>query len=163
MAEIKNLKEMSKRMRLNSIDMAYNAGALGAHLGGGLSCIEIFAALFGRTAKLVGDHSEIDRIIVGKAHCVLAYYSALVEVGSLKIDDLKQFEKNGSQLAGHPKRNIDIGIDFSGGSLGMAAPVAVGMAISIKKHNRNNKVFLVLGDGECEEGTIWESLMIASH
>ena len=156
------IKCMANRMRMLSLDMAFNAGRNGAHLGGALSAIEIMAVLYGGVLKK-GYECDEDRVLISKAHCVLAYYSALYEAGVLSKEDIAGFEKNGSLLTGHPQRNLQKGIEYSGGSLGMAISVAVGMAIRKKKTERNGKVYVLLGDGECEEGSVWESLMVASH
>lgn len=153
-------------MRLRSLKMAYNAGNNGAHLGGGLSAIEIFATLYGSVLRydVKNPLTDLrDRLIVSKGHCVLAYYTALAQVGFLTEDDLNQFEKNGSFLHGHASRNLDKGIEFSGGSLSLGMSFAVGVAIAIKKRNLNSHVYVIVGDGECNEGLIWEAAMSASH
>ncbi len=163
---IENIIIMANRMRKKALKMALEAGKNGAHLGGGLSCIEILATLYGGIAKLDPKNplwKDRDRILISKAHCVLAYYTALYERGFLKEEDLNNFEKNGSDMPGHPLRNLEKGIEYSGGSLGMALSVGVGMAIDAKQKKRNNKIFVLLGDGECEEGAIWEAMMSASH
>ena len=156
------LKRMAKRMRLMSLKMAYNAGKSGAHLGGAMSAMEIMAVLYGSVIKTVKGR-ERDRVLLGKAHCVLAYYSALFEIGLLLPEDIEGFEQNGHILTGHPRRNPGKGIEYSGGSLGMAISTAVGMSIKLKFDNNPGRVFVLLGDGECQEGSVWESLMVADH
>ena len=166
MEKIEQLKYMAHQMRLRALKMAYDAGNNGAHLGGGLSAIEIFATLYGSVLKFDVNNpyfDDRDRLIVSKGHCVLAYYTALAHVGFLTEDDINQFEKNGSVLHGHASRNIDKGIEFSGGSLSMGMSFAVGVAIAAKKRKLNSHVYVIVGDGECNEGLIWEAAMSASH
>jgi transketolase len=157
---------MTKNMRRRALEMAWKAGNNGAHLGGGLSCMEIFAVLYGSIMNFQvadPDWAERDRFLVSKAHCVLAYYTALYEVGFLSLEELDTFEQNGSFLAGHPTVDLTHGIEYGGGSLGMAFSVGVGMAWDAKQKKRNNRVFVLLGDGECDEGSNWEAFMAASQ
>lgn len=160
------LTAMAKRMRLKALHMAFHAGKAGAHLGGGLSSIEILAVLYGEIARLDGSNpywEDRDRILISKAHCVLAYYTALNEIGFITDEELKLFEKNGSDLVGHPLKKIEKGIEYAGGSLGMALSVAAGMAIHGKAVNSKRKIYVLLGDGECEEGSIWEAMLFAAN
>ena len=104
-----------------------------------------------------------DRFILSKGHACLAYYAALNQIGVLNDQHLSSFEKDNSNLAGHPVKNLEKGIEFSTGSLGMGISIAVGLCIAFKKKKNENKVFVVVGDGECNEGSNWEALMSASH
>ena len=104
-----------------------------------------------------------DRFILSKGHACLAYYAALCEIGFIKKDELKTFEKNDSNLLGHPVANKELGIEFSNGSLGMGLSLGIGLCISSKKKKSNFKVYVILGDGECNEGSVWEAMMAASH
>ncbi|MGN1340404.1 MAG: transketolase [Oscillospiraceae bacterium] len=162
---VARLKEMSKRIRLNAIDMAFAAGEKGAHLGGGLSCVEIMAVLYGEVLRLDPENprwEDRDRFLPSKNHCVLAHFPALAEAGYLRQDELCDYVKNGSKLIGYP-RNVDIGLEYSGGSLGMAISVGVGMALSAREHKRPAKVYVLMGDGELNEGSIWEAFMSAAQ
>lgn len=162
---IDELELMAKRMRRLAIEMAHNAGNKGAHLGGGLSVIEIFAVLYGAILNVNPDNpydEERDIVLLGKAHGVLGYYTALYEKGFLSEEDINSFEVNGSMFIGHPVRNIKKGIEYSGGSLGMALSVGVGLALSAKVKNKSRKIYVILGDGECQEGAVWEALFSAS-
>lgn len=164
--DIQRLKEMALRMRQNILKMALAAGPHGAHLGGALSCVEILAALYGCVMKIDPSRPsspDRDRFIPSKGHCVLAYYTALFEIGLLTQDDIASFETNGTSFAGHPAQNIDKGIEFTGGSLGQAMPFAVGIALALKKRSQTSRTFVLLGDGECDEGANWEAFMSASH
>lgn len=159
-------KQFAKQLRLKALEMAYKSGKNGSHVGGGLSAIEIFAALFGGVMKFDvnnPDDEERDRLVVSKGHCVLAYYSALNAVGFMSQEDLDGFEVDGQHLHGHAFRNLNNGIEFSGGSLSMGMSFAVGQALACKKKNLSNKIFAIVGDGECDEGLIWESAMAASN
>src|SRR3989339_63054 len=159
-------QQLAIALRNRALKMALDSGSNGAHLGGGLSAIEIFATLYGAVMKYNSakpDDKERDRLIVSKEHCVLAYYTALNSFGFLSDDELLLFEQNGSFLHGHATRDISKGIEFSGGSLGMGVPYAVGVAIAGKRARLNHHVYVIVGDGECNEGSVWEALMSASH
>lgn len=157
---------MAKRMRLRALEMAYASGANGSHLGGGLSAIEILATLYHDLLNVdptnPSDENR-DRLIVSKGHCVLAYYTALYERGFLSEQDLQQFEQNGYHWHGHAMRDLTHGIEFSGGSLSMGISFAVGEAIACKAKGFDSRVYVLVGDGECDEGLIWEAAMSAAH
>lgn len=158
------IEHMAKRMRLLSLEMAHNAGKNGAHLGGGLSAIEIFAVLYGEILQVDSDNpnwSERDIVLLGKGHGVLAYYTALYEKGFLSREDIESFENNGTKFIGHPVKNVAKGIEYSSGSLGMALSVGAGMALSAKRRGSRKKIYVILGDGECQEGSIWEAMFFA--
>lgn len=163
---IKNLRQMATRMRLDALNMALGAGRNGAHLGPAMSCIEIMATLYGHVLRFDKNNpswNDRDRFIASKAHCVLAHYTALAEAGFISREELSTFEKNGTNLAGHPSMNMALGLEYSGGSLGMAIGVAVGMALNAKRKSRTNRVFVLLGDGELDEGSNWEGFMAGAH
>lgn len=160
------ISELAHTLRLRALKMAYECGNNGSHLGGGLSAIEIFAVLYGSILRFDISNplnNDRDRLIVSKGHCVLAYYTALKEAGFFSEDDLKSFEVNGSGLHGHACRTPEKGIEFSGGSLGMGLTYAIGVALAGKINNLPYNVYAIIGDGECNEGIIWESLMSAAH
>lgn len=153
-------------MRLRALKMALDAGEHGAHLGPAMSCMEIFAALYGQILRFDPSNprwEERDRVLISKAHCVLAYYTALSEAGFIPDEELNGFEKDGYSLAGHPAANPEWGIEYSGGSLGQALPVALGMALDAKRKKRGNRIYVLLGDGECDEGSNWEAFLAAAH
>lgn len=161
-----DLKQFSKELRLSALKMAYDCGKNGSHVGPGLSSIEIMATLYGDVLKYDVNHPEDenrDRLVVSKGHCVLAYYSALNKVGFLSDEDIASFETNGSHFHGHAMRNLENGIEFSGGSLSMGMTFAVGLALSCKSKGLSSRVFALVGDGECDEGLIWEAAMSAAH
>lgn len=161
-----NTIQTAKRMRLKALEMAYNSGQNGAHLGGGLSAIEILATLYHDVLRVDPcrpfDENR-DRLIISKGHCVLAYYTALYEKGFLCEQDLEQFEQNGYHWHGHAMRDLVHGIEFHGGSLSMGMSFAVGEALACKAKGLKSRVFVLIGDGECDEGLIWEAAMSAAH
>lgn len=164
--KVKRLTETAKRMRVNALKMAFSAGRTGAHLGGAMSCMEILAALYCEELHqkpLQPTFQERDRFIPSKAHCVLAWYAALHEAGWINSDELATFEKNGTFFAGHPAVNMEHGIEYSGGSLGMALGVGIGIALNAKYNKLNYRTFILLGDGELDEGSNWEAFLAAPH
>ena len=160
------MKVLAKTIRLSALKMALNCGKNGSHLGAGLSTVEIFSALYGGVLKYDLQNKEDenrDRLVVSKGHCVLSYYSALRQAGFLTDEDIASFETNGSHFHGHAMRNLEKGIEFSGGSLSMGMSFAVGQALACKKKGLTSRVFSIVGDGECDEGLIWEAAMSAAN
>lgn len=157
------LKQMAKRMRLNALDMALSTGQKGSHLGGSLSCMEILAVLYGEVLRINPDNpywEERDRFIPSKNHCTLAHFPALAEAGFIEKSELLEFTKDGGRLTGYPK-NVEAGLEYSGGSLGMAISVGIGIALASREAERDNRVYVLMGDGELNEGCIWEAFMSA--
>jgi len=164
--KVKRIEDMARRMRVKALNMALGAGHNGAHIGPAMSCMEILAVLYADVLRYdikKPDWNDRDRFLVSKAHCVLAYYTALSEAGFIDADELSTFEKEGTSLAGHPAMDVSRGIEYSGGSLGMALPFGLGMALDAKQSGRSNKIYVLLGDGECDEGSNWEAFLAASH
>ncbi len=164
--EIEKINEFAKKIRKNILLMSYTAGSSSAHFGGALSIVEIVSTLFASIMKISKgkpDWEDRDRFILSKGHACLAYYAALSEVGYLEEKELLTFEKNGTNLLGHPVKNKNLGIDFSNGSLGMGLSLGIGLALAFKKKKKNNNVFVILGDGECNEGSVWEAAMAAPN
>jgi len=166
MEDINQLKILSSSLRRRALEIAFHARKHGAHLGGGLSAIEIFATIYGSilnyNSKSPLDENR-DRLIVSKGHCVLAYYAALEYAGFLTKEDIESFETNGSPFHGHATRDLNHGIEFSGGSLSLGMSFSIGVAIALKKKKRNNRVYTIVGDGECDEGLVWEAAMSAAN
>ena len=106
---------------------------------------------------------ERDRFFLSKGHSVLGYYSVLNRAGFLTDDDLWSYGENGTDFPGHPLINKPKGVEFTNGSLGMGLSVAIGNAIAIKKLNLNSACYVLMGDGECNEGSVWEACMSAAH
>lgn len=151
-------------MRKDIIDMTYSVGSTGAHAGGAMSMVEILAVLYLAVMKYDVENTrweQRDRFVLSKGHGVMALYAALKQKGVLK--NLESFKKNDSALSAHPSMNMDIGIECSSGSLGMGLSFGVGQALALKKKDNSAHVYVVLGDGECDEGSIWEAAMSGSH
>lgn len=166
MDKVYRITDWSHKMRIQCIEQTYKAGRNGGHMGGALSSIEIFAALYSSVANINLENrydENRDRIIVSKGHCVLSYFAALNLAGFISDDLLTTFETNGTTLHGHPHRNLERGIEFSAGSLGLGISFAVGVAKACQLRKFNNRIFVILGDGECNEGIVWESLAFAAH
>jgi len=164
--QIKNIKNFAFQVRKNILEMAVAAGASSAHFGGALSITEIVSTLFAYQMKIDKKNpkwEERDRFILSKGHACLAYYAALCEVGYISNNELKTFEQNDTNLLGHPVINRDLGIEFSNGSLGMGLSLGIGVAISSKRKKKNFNVYVIVGDGECNEGSIWEGAMAAPN
>ncbi len=158
------IEAKAARMRRDIIEMGYTAGGRGAHFGPALSSVEVVASLF----FSVMNHDpknprlpERDRFVLSKGHACLSYYAALVESGYITEEEMYTFKQDGSFLSGHPSQNLDYGIEVSTGSLGHGFAIACGMAKAAKVKKESHNVFCVLGDGECNEGVIWEAAMNA--
>ena len=159
--EILELESIAKSVRRDIIDMIHEAKS--GHPGGSLSCTDILVTLFHEKMNLNLDDKgqRIDKFVLSKGHAAPAYYAVLASKGFIPHEDLKTLRKIDSYLEGHPSNKIN-GIDVSSGSLGQGLSVANGMAIAKKLDGKNGKVYCVLGDGEIEEGQIWEACMTAN-
>ena len=165
-SSVEDIKNFALNVRKNILDMAVSAGSSSAHFGGALSITEIISTLFSyqmNIDKKNPNWEDRDRFILSKGHACLAYYSALCEIGYISKEELKTFEKDDTNLLGHPVINKNLGIDFSNGSLGMGLSIGIGLAISSKKKKKKFNVYVVIGDGECNEGSVWEAAMAAPN
>jgi transketolase len=163
---VARLQAMAKRMRRNMLDMAYGAGSMGSHVGPGLSIVEIVAVLYGAVMRVDPNNPlwpERDRFILSKGHGALAFYTALAEAGLISRDELKTYEEPESYLTGQPGMCVEKGIEVGSGSLGHGLSIGIGMAIAGTKAQMPYQTFVVVGDGECNEGSIWEAAMAAAH
>lgn len=162
----KKITIFAKDIRKKILDLSFYAGSSSSHFGGALSSADIVACLFGEIMnfdkKNFQDPSR-DRFILSKGHGCMVYYAVLNILGIISDEKLKTFEKNNSDLLGHPVKNNGIGIDFSTGSLGMGLSLGIGLSLAFKKKETNNRVFVLVGDGECNEGSIWESALCAPN
>ncbi|MBQ3442764.1 MAG: transketolase [Selenomonadaceae bacterium] len=164
--EIVKIESLAKRMRISALTMGYKSGVNAVHYGGGLSAIEILACLYGGIMDVDPKNPRKeprDIFILSKGHGVLALYTALAHTGFFPLEKLETFEQNESDLCGHPAMNVDLGIEFSSGSLGMGFSQGVGVALGYNKKCIDNHVFILLGDGELDEGSNWEAAMSAAH
>jgi len=151
-------------IRVNIIELAYRAGKNSAHCGGSLSAVEILATLYHKYLNWnVDDLDNRDRVIISKAHASLVQYCVLESMGRLSKEELYTFEQSGSHYTVHAHKDIGKGLEFSGGSLGLGMSYAVGVAYALKEKGSKARVYVLLGDGECDEGIIWEAMMFAKH
>lgn len=157
-------KQKANAMRKDIIEMIHEAGS--GHPGGSLSCTDILAALyFGDVMTYDPAHPASDardRFILAKGHAAPALYAALAEAGFFRKDELKTLRKLGSRLQGHPDSKLLPGVEVSTGSLGQGLSVAAGLAAGLRLKGGDQKVYTVLGDGECEEGQVWEAANFAA-
>ena len=159
------IRSLAEKIRISIVKTGYEAGKKGAHFGGALSCVEILACLYGGLTDLNAKDpvkEERDVFLLSKGHASLALYAALAHVGYFPLEDLKSFEQDGSDLPGHPVMNLKRGIELSSGSLGMGLGVGIGMALGYRRKSFDKHVFVLMGDGECDEGSVWEGAMSAA-
>ena len=161
---IKEIKDFAKAIRRTAVQLAYNTNT--SHTGGTMSQADILAVLYSGimnvTPQTLND-SKRDRFIESKGHCCASYYAALALKGFMNYDELmEQYCKNGSQYFEHVSHKLS-GVEVSTGSLGHGLPIACGMAIGAKKTHHNNNVYIIVGDGEINEGSNWESFMFAAQ
>lgn len=158
------LKSKAKEIRKEIVTMIYNAQS--GHPGGSLSIVEMLTTLYfyemNIDPKNPKDENR-DRFVLSKGHCAPALYATLAEKGYFPIEDLEGFRKLDGYLQGHPDMKHTDGVDMSTGSLGQGLSAANGMALAAKVNKKDYRVYAILGDGEIEEGQIWEAAMSASH
>ena len=157
-----DLQELSKRLRIHAVRMTHLAKA--SHVGSSLSMVDLLAVLYGRILRIdpaQPDWPERDRFILSKGHGCAAYYAVLAEVGFFPMEWLETFYQNGSRLAGHATHTNVPGIEISTGSLGHGLSVATGMALAAKRDGKSYRVYCLLSDGECDEGSTWEPILFA--
>ena len=160
----RELKLTAARMRRLIIEGTFNAKS--GHPGGSMSCTEIIAALYFNTMKVDPQNpawTDRDRFVLSKGHCAPALYAALALKGFFPQEDIQTLRKIDSYLEGHPNMNTVPGVDMSTGSLGQGISAAVGMALAGKIDKKDYTVYALLGDGEIQEGQVWEALMSAAH
>lgn len=160
-----NLIQSAGNVRKRILDMAYKCGKP-AHIGGSLSMVEMLIVLYKNVMKYdINDMtwSERDRFILSKGHCALGLYAVLVECGIMNETMGELYLVNGSPLGAHPVMNIPFGIESSTGSLGQGISTAVGSALAAKINGRAYNVYTLIGNGESNEGSVWEAAMFATQ
>lgn len=162
MNQIERLQKQCLDMKLRALEMALASGSFGSHIGGAFSSIELLACLF-EIGNIRFNKENRDRIIISKGHSVLSLYTALWQKGLISDDDLGSYDQNGTHFHGHPNRDLSRGIEFSAGSLGLGISYAVGVATACKKKYLCNQVYCIVGDGECDEGIVWEAIQTATQ
>lgn len=163
-AEVKELEQHARELRSDVISMIAKAGA--GHPGGSLSAAELVAGLYFREMRVDSRNpkwAERDRFILSKGHCCPILYAALCHKGYFDREELDTLRQYHSKLQGHPDMRKTPGVDMSSGSLGNGLSIGLGMALSARTHNRDYRVFVLMGDGEQQEGAVWEAAMIAAH
>lgn len=161
--QVKELQEKAIKVREDIIEEVYKAKS--GHPGGSLSIADILTVLYFKEMKINPQNpkwEERDRLVLSKGHCSPALYSCLANRGFFPVEDLQSFRNINSYLQGHPDKNKIPGVDMTTGSLGQGLSCANGMAIAGKIEKRNYRVYCILGDGEIEEGQIWEAAMAAN-
>ncbi|MBI5630395.1 MAG: transketolase [Elusimicrobia bacterium] len=160
---ISELEELARFIRLTSVKMTHFASS--AHVGGSLSMADLLAALYGGVLKVdpaKPKWKSRDRFILSKGHACAGLYAALARKGFFPVEWLETFYRNGGRLHGHSTHGVP-GIEVSTGSLGHGLPIACGMALAAKRDRAKHRVFCLLSDGECDEGSTWEAALFAGH
>lgn len=154
-------ERIASSVRKNIVKMHLKAGA--SHIGSSLSCVDILVALY--FGAMRGDSKKLsgDKFILSKGHAVSALYAILAQKGYFSQERLFQYCLDGAKLLGHATRDLDLGIEVSSGSLGHGLSIGAGIALAGKKDGLKKRVFVLLGDGECNEGSVWEAVMFASQ
>lgn len=166
MNKLKEIENASKRIRRSIITMTYNAGSYGAHIGGGLSLPEILATLYLGVMNIspcTKENENRDRFVLSKGHGAIALYATLKEAGFITEEQLLTFKYDGADFWTHPCKNTQYGIEFSSGSLGQGLSLAAGVALALRRKCNSAHIYVVIGDGECDEGAIWEAASFISH
>lgn len=162
--QVAHLAELSRQIRIQDLKLVHHAGA--GHIGGDFSAIDTLATLYGAVLQVDPAHPEDperDRFVLSKGHIAGSLYTTLAAVGFIPVDQLATFLQPLSALNGHPNRNKVPGVEANTGPLGHGLPIAVGHAIAAKLDGSSRRTFVLVGDGELQEGTNWEALMTASQ
>lgn len=157
-------EQLAWKIRRHGVEMTHLSG--GSHIGSVMSVADLMAVLYNDIANVDPKNPKMpnrDRVILSKGHAGASVYAALAERGFFDTEELKTHYQNGSRLSGHVSHKGVPGVEFSTGSLGHGLPVAAGMAMAAKKDNKEHKIFVILGDGECDEGSVWEAALVAHH
>jgi transketolase len=158
------LKEMAKKLRRHVITMIATAGS--GHPGGSLSAADVITVLYFKVLRYNPKNPQWpdrDRFILSKGHAAPILYAALAEVGYFPVAELATLRKLDSRLQGHADRNFTPGVEMSAGSLGMGLSFAIGVALAARLDSKTYRTYVLLSDGECEEGQTWEAALSAAH
>ena len=162
--EINELQIIACKARIYALEGIFNAKS--GHPGGSFSAADIYTYLYYKEMNVDPanpDNPDRDRFVLSKGHCCPTLYAVLAMKGFFPIEELPKLRKVGAMLQGHPDMKSTPGIDMSSGSLGQGISAACGMALAGKLDKKDYRVYTLLGDGECEEGQVWEALMFAAH
>jgi transketolase len=161
---IVDTRDLARKLRIHALTMTSTGGS--SHVGSAMSCADILAVLYGAILKFRPQDpawADRDRFILSKGHAGCVLYAALAETGFFSIERLKTHYQDGSDLSGHVSHLGIPGVEISTGSLGHGLPIAGGMALAAKRAGKSQRVFVLLSDGECDEGSTWEAILFASH
>ena len=161
---IQELTELAKEARRTTMEMIASLGK--GHVGGALDIVDVLTVLYYEEMNIDPAHphkADRDRFVLSKGHAAPGLYSVLANRGYFPVEELETLRHIGSRLQGHPNMNDTPGIDMSTGSLGQGISAAVGMALAAKHWGDSYRVYTLLGDGECEEGQVWEAAMFAGN
>lgn len=159
-----NYEAKAKELRAEILKMLYACQS--GHPGGSLSCVEMLMALYYGTMKIDPKNPKMedrDRFVLSKGHACPTLYAILADLGYFPKEDLKGLRQIDSHLQGHPDCNKTPGVDINTGSLGQGISIAIGLALAAKKAEADYNIYTVIGDGECQEGLVWEAAMSAAH
>ena len=162
-AEVEKLESLANEIRKQVLKMA--AGPMGAHVGGCFSCAEILAVLYFSVLDIrpeAPNWVDRDHFLLSKGHASAALYAVLAARGFFPLEELATYAQPGGRLAGHPHLNVP-GVEFPTGSLGHGLSLGIGLALAARLDARQNRVFVLMGDGELQEGSVWEAMMAACH
>jgi transketolase len=162
-AAVPFLEAEAYEIRRRVVEMAHQPE--GAHLGGSLSAAEILSVLFHHVLRLDTDHPDWpdrDHFILSKGHIAAAYYAVLMRCGFIPEIEIQDYAKTGGRLGGHPSHTLP-GVEFSTGSLGHGLSLGIGLALAARQFGRRNRTFVLMGDGELQEGSVWEAAGSASR
>jgi transketolase len=163
MSDIQALQQTALRIREHILQIA--AGPIGTHLGGSLSATDLLTALYFHTLRVRPEDPEWierDYFVLSKGHASAALYSTLAERGFFPVEELATYARQGGRLLSHPTSRVP-GVEFPTGSLGHGLSLGVGLALAAQRDKRPNRAFILLGDGELQEGAVWEAIMAAAH
>jgi transketolase len=158
------IADLAKRVRKHALMMTSRANA--SHIGSSLSSVDVLAMLYGKVMRYDParpDWAERDRFIMSKGHACSAVYAMLAECGFIGHDWLDTYCQDGARLAGHVTHTGVPGVEVSTGSLGHGLSLGAGMALALKRDGKSQRVFVVISDGECDEGSVWEAALFAPH
>ncbi len=162
--DVRRLEHQCAELRRDVVTMIHEAGS--GHPGGSLSAAEMITALYFHVMNIDPQNPQWpdrDRFILSKGHCCPVYYAALAHRGYFPVETLHTLRQYGSILQGHPDMNRTPGVDMTAGSLGNGLSIGVGMALSARLHKQNYRTFVMMGDGEIQEGMVWEAAMAAAN
>ncbi len=163
-SKLKKLQDAARKIRLGIVEGTHAAKS--GHPGGSLSIADVMAYLYFEEMNIDPadpKKADRDRFVLSKGHCAPALYAALANRGFFPVEELTTLRKIGSRLQGHPDMTLTPGVDMSAGSLGLGISSAAGMALAAKIDNKDYRVYTAVGDGESEEGQVWEACMFAAH